>query len=390
MRYVAHLYPDALLYALMIRACAGLGSSHSSFQSEPERAVDLFTEMRYQAKLEPTVGAYNAVILACARKKGWAGEAFRFAREMVDASRDARGVARWRPDAKTFKALLVAAKVSGDLNRARWILAEMLKSQTDDRMGERAAAPAEIDEEALMHVFHAYATYKPPFRRADTKIVDGEAANTSTKKTDDKSSPEGATSQSHDQSRDQNRNQMRAVAKPPLANGRFGVVPPQTRKEVLAEVDILFSRMLEDGGRVSSSPESRSPLTHNFTLSRPTSRLVNAYLSVYYAHSTLPTSRAMFRSVFDRAGVKPTARSYVEALDRCGKAKKSEGDDKYFGKYKRREEGKSNPTPREDAYAFACELWEEWKDMETSLKKMGSEARLIERAYALMIRVLVM
>ncbi|KAI5114598.1 hypothetical protein M0805_006232, partial [Coniferiporia weirii] len=75
MRYVAHPKPDAHLYALMIRACAGTGYWQSSYAAQPERALDLWTEMRQDAQHPPSVGAYNAVILACARSRDHTADA---------------------------------------------------------------------------------------------------------------------------------------------------------------------------------------------------------------------------------------------------------------------------------------------------------------------------
>lgn len=93
MRYVAHPVPDVHLYALMIRACAyspspsGAGPAHQSKGQEreqttpyphtptlsgtalvgPERAMDLWTEMTMDHRLEPSKAAYDAIVLACAR-----------------------------------------------------------------------------------------------------------------------------------------------------------------------------------------------------------------------------------------------------------------------------------------------------------------------------------
>ena len=50
--------------------------------------------------------------------------------------RDGRGISAFRPDKKTFCALLEGTKRIGDLGRARWILAEMVRS------GKRVGIPA--------------------------------------------------------------------------------------------------------------------------------------------------------------------------------------------------------------------------------------------------------
>jgi hypothetical protein len=67
----------------MIRACANPVSIR--FSSEPEKALDLWTEMTMDHKIPPTVQAYNAVILACVPRLGtktYVNEAFRLARQM--------------------------------------------------------------------------------------------------------------------------------------------------------------------------------------------------------------------------------------------------------------------------------------------------------------------
>jgi hypothetical protein len=91
-RYVAHPNPDIILYTQMIRACANPVSIH--FSSEPEKALELWTEMTVDHRIPPTVQVYNAVILACARSgtKTYVNEAFRLARQMLDSHRDARGI----------------------------------------------------------------------------------------------------------------------------------------------------------------------------------------------------------------------------------------------------------------------------------------------------------
>ena len=59
-------------------------------------------------KIPPTAQAYNAVILACARSgtKIYVDEAFQLASQMLDSRRDATGISVFRPDERTFCALL--------------------------------------------------------------------------------------------------------------------------------------------------------------------------------------------------------------------------------------------------------------------------------------------
>ncbi|CAK5271211.1 unnamed protein product [Mycena citricolor] len=305
MRYAAHPEPDVRMYTTMIRACA---SPVSGRGSEAERAFDLWTEMTVDKRLVPETGTWNAVILACARsgRKMWIDEAFSLAREMFDAHRDARGVSAYVPDQKTMCALLEGAKRIGDLARARWILAEM---------------GAQVAEEAFMHVLHTYTAYVPPFTRHLARVV---PSSNTTDVTESSSTP------------------------PPENNPspRFTRLPPQTAFEVITEVEALWQRVLD----------------HSLPLVTLTTRLVNSYLSVHYQHSTLSAARRLFGQVFTT--VKPDARTYLEALERCAYARRG--------------------PERALALEWASELWETY----SALKDVP--ARTVERAWVAYMRVLVL
>lgn len=343
MRYVAHPKPDELLYALMIRACAGTGYSQSSYVAQPERAMDLWTELRQDMRHPPSIGTYDAIILACARTRSHSSDAFRLAREMLDSHRDAFGNPLMQPSRATFAALLWAAKMSGDLSRTRWILAEMLNLSEKERAATGATALSP-DGKIMIHVFHAYAAYRPPFRRGSTRIVDAEEAE-----------PMVAESE------------KTAIESLPLSAGRFGKAPPQTPAEVLAEVEALFQRVLDDTGRGRSSASVEgAPSVGAFSEVALSPVLVNSYLSVHYRHGDIGHLRNLFGEIFEEAGTERTPRSYVEALERCAYEE-------------------SGPS-RDVAYEFAEELWTSWLEVEPQLRTEGATARLIERARAAMIR----
>ncbi|KAF7321081.1 hypothetical protein HMN09_00195500 [Mycena chlorophos] len=328
MRYVAHPTPDVVLYTQMIRACASPVSSSRS--SDPERALDLWTEMTVEQKLTPTVGSFNAIILACARsgRKLYVNEAFRIAKQMLDSNRDAYGNSAYHPDRGTIIALLEGAKRMGDLARTRWILADMVASNITN--------PDEaVNEEVMMHVFQTYASYVPPFTRylARVKGVGTKPNNTQT-----------AT----------------VEAPPPKAKqhvdvtARFTHIPPQTANEVLEEVDALFQQIGESKfGHVRWSP-----------------RLVNSFLSIHYQHSSLETAAPLFWSTFKAVRVEPDARCYVEAIERCGRGKKG--------------------REREVGLEFVDQLWEAYHKLETSriAARTLLDARLVERAHGGYIRAL--
>ncbi|KAL5478828.1 hypothetical protein ACEPAI_2105 [Sanghuangporus weigelae] len=363
MRYVAHAKPDPALYALMIRACAGTGFSQSGYVADPVRALDLWTEMTTDAGHAPTVGAYNAIILACARSSQYVGEAFRFAREMLDGHRDAYGYPLMHATQETFDALLVAAKTRKDLPRARWILAEMLKIYEQavkeaKESGKDVESDITFNERTLMHVFHAYASYRPPFRRGETAIIDESEVKVSSEEANVGSVGELSAPQ-------------KALEKV-SSTARFTITPPQTRKEVLAEVDTLFERIIAETGLHPSSPrapsgDSQTSVQGPFSRVLLTTSLLNSYLSVHYMHDTLENSHKLYKKVFLRTGVEKSPRTYIEALERCAGAEKEE---------------------RVVAKEFAEGVWREWIEVERRLNPRTVDARMIERAYAAMIRML--
>ncbi|CAA7262078.1 unnamed protein product [Cyclocybe aegerita] len=367
MRYVAHPTPDALLYTLMIRACANPITTR--YSSEPEKALDLWTEMTVDQKIQPTVGSYNAIILACARSgtKTYVNEAFRLARQMLDSHRDARGYSPFRPDKKTFCALLEGAKRIGDLGRARWILAEMVKGVREDDVN---GVEAEIDEEVMMHVFHAYAAYKPPFSRAATVIVKNAPPGSSSIRG---TRPESEEIQMSVQVADG----VSASSSTSLAveedddRPSFAHIPPQSRAEVIREAKLLFNRILQDQSDAASSATLSLPFAEKkFKNVELTTRLLTSYLSIFYRHASLEASRELFWTLFEEVGVQRSARTYVEALERCGNARRG--------------------PERESVTDFADELWAKWKEVEEAGYGNGKpiNARLVERAHVAMIRVL--
>ena len=70
-------------------------------------------------------------------------------------------------------------------------------------------------------------------------------------------------------------------------------------------------------------------------------RLLNAYLSVHYAHARFDEGVQLYRVLFSELGVDKNAWTYVEALERCGRAQRG--------------------FERKDALQFAREVWTlEW------------------------------
>ncbi|TFK48318.1 hypothetical protein OE88DRAFT_1664830 [Heliocybe sulcata] len=345
MRYVAHPNPDAHLYAIMIRACAGsFPSSQAVGRSEPERALDLWTEMTVDRGIEPTLQAYNAVIaaLTATGEREYMTEGFRLAKEMMDGGRDARGVPRFLPDEHTFIALLEGVKRMRDLPRVRWILAEMVKATR-----ERGLV---LNSDIMRHVFHAYASYRAPFQREETRVVEDRAP------TMKKEEIQGVAHRTEE------------AGPVVLGNdGRFSHIPPQTQAEVLREVDLLFSRITDRNTDASSyNPFGNVEIT---------TKLLNAYLSVYYAHAPLEIIRVAWRTLFALHGLPKNAYTYTEAMERLV----------YHTSRKK----------REGAAKIVKEIWLEWREVERqwledpkALAVQYVNARMVERMHSAMLRMM--
>ncbi|KAG6377684.1 hypothetical protein JVT61DRAFT_14453 [Boletus reticuloceps] len=369
MRYVAHRVPDAHLYALMVRACG------SSSPPEPERALDLWMEMQENG-VKPTRGAYEAVIRVCGRAgPEWLGEGTRLAREMSDQYPIAgvNGRALWC-------ALLEGCKRAGNLQKARWILAEAVRGSGHGASSEDSI----VDAELMTHIFHTYVSYKPPFRRETTRLIGCDAASTTEASTNESQAevvsihrdppPHVSTEQTQDVFPDVPAENVESIPS-------FSRLPPQTSFDVIAEAQALFSRILED--RSLSLEEARRPHQGGLPAGRfahveLTPVLVNAYLSVFYRHASIETSQEAFDSLSnDSLGTQvfyPDDHTYVSALERCAIARVED---------------------RHVATRWAENIWRRWEETEAKGMRdgkgnVGSFARLIERAHAAMRRVLVL
>lgn len=366
MRYVAHPNPDAQLYTQMIRACA----SSLVSSAEPERALDLWTEMTVDHGIAPSAGAYTAVILACARSgsKTYIHEAFRLAKEMLDSHRDARGRSAFKPDGKTFCALLEGAKRVGDLARARWILAEMVRG--NDNGADNGFVDARITEEVMMHVFHAYASYTVPFKRTAAPLVDQKVDSNTQRSSllDDSVAAAQPVAQTSPAAESVSADQTQAGLPSETNIPSFSHLPPQSRSEVIGEARALFTRIMDDAH--AAQPSFTPEPTGKFGHVNLTPRLVNSYLSVHYKHGSLDACRRLFWSVFEDLGVPRNVRSFVEALERCATARRG--------------------TERDDALSFAEELWAQWVLLENGEHQDVQDpanARMIERANIAVVRL---
>ena len=368
MRYIAHPVPDPYLYTLMITACGS-----RVIAPQPARALDLFTEMTVDKGIPPTAASYTAAIYACAMsgEKLYVGEAFRLAKEMMDGHRDAYGNSAFIPDRRTFTALLEGAKRMGDLAKVRWILAEIVAESLRAARGDVRDAVV-VDEKIMTHVFHAYAAYKPPFNRAATVLVDPGSSSA-------EQSTSASTSQDSPQSSSPSvASTEQAAPEVPVATvPQFTSLLPQSHPEVVGEARVLFARILNDAApalrsSLHNSDLADSSMPHAFQNVTLSARLLNAFLSVHYTHALFDEGAQLYRTIFSELGVEKNPWTYVEALERSAFARRGE---------------------RKQALKFAREVWGEWCLIEEKWRMREEtairlEARLIERAYAAMIRVL--
>jgi len=272
------------------------------------------------------------------------GEGMRLAREMSDqysiTGIDGRGL---------WCGLLEGCKRAGDLKRARWLLAEAVRGSDDGASSQDSI----VDAELMTHIFHTYASYRPPFRRHTTRLVDDSAAL-------------GAD----------------VFPSVPLEGvgsvASFSRLPPQTSSDVIAETRALFNRILQDRS-LSLEEAHHSPqgglLVGRFAHVALTPVLLNAYLSVFYRHASIETSREAFDSLFNDSSsaqaLHPDEYTYINALERCAIAR---AEDRHI------------------AARWAEDIWLRWEVTEAKVGKgnVGSSARLIEKAHTAMRRVLIL
>jgi len=141
---------------------------------EPERALDLWTEMTIDNKIPPDVHSFNAIIHAVGAVKKFYLESFKLMRQMLDfyhtSVPDSAQRAMYTPNRATFENLLVGAKKNGDIARTRWILTEMIRFSNHPGMrnnGEDISPTART----MVSIFNAYAASKPNIAKGDLNFV---------------------------------------------------------------------------------------------------------------------------------------------------------------------------------------------------------------------------
>lgn len=378
MRLTAHPAPNPAIYSTMISACA------SSQDPQPERARDLWIELNESTS--PERREYDAIIRALSSTKSTYLEAFDLFRQMlakhteetfVPFEESDTGTERWSrfvPTAETFNALLEGTKRAGDLNRARWVLKEVVRLQGGlDGRGWKG-----VDEELMSGVFMTYASWKPIVRRQIVREGKGRQVDNGTvdpASTESQDPDRADTSKTSANATETDLDQMRgstSIDQPPNP----AHTAPQTSADAIREAKVLFDQIIQD-----TQPDAKGP----FNNVRLSTRLVNSYLSVHLAHSpNIASAKKAWDETWALVGerVKPNGWSMMQVLERC-----SAGE---LGK------------DREEATIWAKEIWEQYLAFShehptstrlesTSPKKvynLGLGPRQIERSYRSIIRAL--
>lgn len=350
MRLVAHPTPSKELYATMMEACA-----HKD-HPEPERGLDLWTEMTIDNAIQPDVNSFNAAMLAASSVKKTYLEAFRLMHQMLNFYHSALPgsvqQALYTPNRATFEALLKASRRAGDIARTRWILTEMIRFSNVRGLpdGGKEIAPL---VGTLSDVFFTYSAAKASSKRGDllfadqaaegdkpqlrvvapstpapnpdtpdasagqitgqemeAALLDGSAAAADVARQPPPPSSSSSSSFSTDTTSTSPSDPSRNVSNTPI---------PQTRREILHEARLLLSHAANDPQVYRASPERRSPTgalpaLRHVVLS---TSLLNSYLSVHYSHDDLAGSIEAFDTVFLTHWIERDAMSFLGVLDMC-------------------------------------------------------------------------
>lgn len=324
MRFAAHPTPTREVYATMIRACA------DPRHPQPERARDLWIEMTVDQKVEPSGPEYNAIIGALGSTKEDYLESFDLLRQMLAKHNDATWEpfseaeagrsSPWVPTRETFNALLEGAKRAGDLDRARWVLNEVVDLARSSRAFGRDAIQSP-NEETMASVFMTYASWKPVKRRHDVQLNRPLSPRDVTR-------AEAAAAEATEAAESSQRED--------IVEAEFNPEPqstmPETSLQALREVDALFAQCMHDYQLAQG--RDIDPYTVPFGKVRPTARLINSYITVHFMHGkSIEATREVYtrtwarvREMFPSLHLRPNGWTYLEILQKCGRGRMSPGD----------------------------------------------------------------
>jgi hypothetical protein len=372
----------------MITACA------ASKDPQPERARDLWIEMNESKSttVGPERREYDAIIRALSSTKSTYLEAFDLFRQMLAKHTEATFVpfdeadterrSKYVPTAETFSALLEGTKRAGDLNRARWVLNEVVRLQASG-LGRGWKG---VDEELMSGVFMTYASWKPVVRRQAVREGKGGVVNVS---------EEGSFSdvtETGDQevaSMAEHESKATDIMEGPQYEDSTIDRPtppahaaPLTAADAIREAKALFHQILQDQ---APATEDSGPFTHV----RLSTRLINSYLSIHLAHApSIAAAREAWNNTWSElndAGIeaRPNGWSMMQVLERCAVG----------------EQGRDRP----EATEWARTIWDEYlvfteQHIPTNTPKSAQERnrlytlglgpRQIERTYIAIIRAL--
>lgn len=247
-RLMAHPIPSISLYSTMISSCA------QTNQPEIERALDLYNELKnYGLFIDQNIYASLIHTLAKAHKKGTSSEIDRLFIEMLDSG--------LKPTSNIFSALMELSKRTGDIKRARHVLANWITSDQP------------ITDQDLARFFYAYSSTQP-IKYLDRYSYNHEANDKNLHSTDLADVNDDISQQFTPESL------------------------PKSASEIISESDMIFNRILHDkdidlfilGSDISKSKNESS----NDQLDKPfkdvtiTNRLLNAFISIRINHSNTP------------------------------------------------------------------------------------------------------
>lgn len=329
MRLAAHPTPTRELYTTMIKSCG------EANQPEPERARDLWIEMTEQEKIEPSTEAYNAIIKSLGSTKKDYLEAFDLLRQMLVKHNDAvfvpfeedDGIPRFSeyvPTLETFASVLEGTKRAGDVNRARWVLSEVIKLS---RAGQALNVPNWKEGpsgDLMASVFMTYAAWNPVLRKKEVKMRKASSEGASEKVIIEKEEhrlPKGEEFLNVDVLQDVVESSADSSSidytfeEPPVND----YLAPLSSADAIRECTSLFHRILSDI-QSSSSTSDFLPFRHVYI----TPKLINSYISVYNVHGpSLSSVKQVYDTVWEEASrasglsVKPNGWTFIPLLEKC-------------------------------------------------------------------------
>lgn len=341
MRLVAHPEPTEELYGLMIKSCA------DSRDPKPEMALDWWIEMKQSPNTlgiggVPSRKSYTAIILALAKVKKFYTEALRLFGEMIEIHTsiiEAGGeISGYEPTLELFTVLLEGTKRNQDLPRARWILSMAVNLA---RSGE---GKEKLSEAMVVGAFHTYATTKAKIGReavvkmrnvekgnhgAEENVVEELAGDMQPPNTghDEVLAGSEVVDPSPSDSSSSTIEPQTFETEPYSTDLLDALSPsyklppgPQTSNEILLEASRLFGLIVRDA-------DSPQPIFERNIL-RP--RLIDAYLSVHFAHNDIGKALELWNTIWDDVGgrtrdeegrSKPNGWSFVHVLENLAELK---------------------------------------------------------------------